>query len=51
MRYFYWVLIIIVGIAMVYIPKINFSVTISLGVVVLVLGVFGLARDLFHRRY
>ena len=49
MKYFYWFVVIILGVAMIYTPRINFVLPeISLGVVVMVLGVFGLARSLFH---
>jgi uncharacterized membrane protein HdeD (DUF308 family) len=49
MQTFYWVLIIALGIAMIYIPKLAISIpSISLGAVVLVLGIFGLAKSIFH---
>jgi uncharacterized membrane protein HdeD (DUF308 family) len=49
MKTFYWVLIIVLGIAMIYIPAMRISIpSISLGAVVLVLGIFGLAKSIFH---
>ncbi len=48
MKSSYWVLIIILGIAMSYIPQININIpSVSLGAIVLVIGVFGLAKNLF----
>ena len=42
-------LIIIIGIAMVYIPRLSISIpSISIGAVVMLLGIFGLARSIFH---
>lgn len=49
MKAFYWILIIILGILMTYIPRINITIpSISIGAVVMVLGVYGLARNLFN---
>jgi uncharacterized membrane protein HdeD (DUF308 family) len=49
MQTFYWVLIIALGIAMIYIPALHIVIpAISLGVVVFVLGIFGLAKSIFH---
>ncbi len=47
MRQFYWVLLIILGVVMVYNPRMNISLP-SLGAIVFVLGVFGLAKSLFN---
>ncbi len=49
MNSFYWVLIIILGIAMEYIPRLNIAIpSISIGAVVLLLGIFGLAKNIFN---
>jgi len=49
MQTFYWILIIILGIAMIYIPKLNIAIpSISLGAVVMILGIFGLAKSIFR---
>jgi drug/metabolite transporter (DMT)-like permease len=47
MKQFYWALLIVLGVVMVYNPKFNVSLP-SLGVIVLILGILGLARSLFN---
>jgi len=49
MKYFYWTLLIVLGIVMVYTPRINFVIpSLSIGVIVVILGIYGLARSLFY---
>ncbi|MFA6340666.1 MAG: hypothetical protein WCX27_00280 [Candidatus Paceibacterota bacterium] len=48
MKTFYWFVLIILGIVMVYVPRLNFTVSLSLGMIVLILGVFGLAKNIFN---
>lgn len=48
MKSSYWLLIILLGIIMSYIPRINIVIpSVSLGAIVLIIGVFGLAKNLF----
>ena len=46
MKSFYWLVLIILGIVIIYTPKLNVSFSISLGMAVLVIGILGLVKNL-----
>ncbi len=43
----HWFILIVLGAAMMYVPRLNITFSISLGLVLLILGIFGLIRGLF----
>jgi len=45
MRQIWWAILIILGVVMIYDPKINF--TLSLAELLIVVGIFGLIKSLF----
>lgn len=47
MKSFYWFILIILGLVMIYVPRLNIPITLSLGLIILIVGIFGLAKNLF----
>jgi len=48
MHQFWWLVLIIIGVVIHYTPHLDVVFSISLSIIIIVLGVFGLIKSLFH---